>query len=57
MHPLTGEADPRLTDRYMAIYVIKAGYGKKGAHIGSQGEGSTNFRRDVVAFWKSVALI
>jgi len=56
VHPLTGEADPRLTDRDMAVYGIKAGYGKKGAHIGSQGEDATNFRRDMVAFWKSALI-
>lgn len=56
VHPLTGEADPGLTDRDMAIYGIKAGYGKKGAHIGSQGDDSTNFRRDMVAFWKNALM-
>lgn len=52
VHPLTGQADPRLTDRDMAVYGIKAGYGKKGAHIGSQDGDAAGFRADMIAFWK-----
>jgi dienelactone hydrolase len=56
VHPLTGEADPKLTDRDMAIYGIKAGYGKKGAQIGSQAGDAGRFRDDMVAFWKKARL-
>ena len=52
VHPLTGRADARLPDRDMALYGIKAGYGRKGAHIGSQGDDAAQFRADMVAFWR-----
>jgi dienelactone hydrolase len=52
VHPLTGVADHKLTDRDMAVYGIKAGYGKKGAQIGSQDGDAERFRADMVAFWK-----
>lgn len=53
VHPLTGEADARLTDRDMAVYGIKAGYGKKGAKLGSQQGDAERFRADMIAFWKA----
>lgn len=48
---LTGKPDPKLTDRDMAVYGIKAGYGKKGAHLGSTGNDHELFRADMIAFW------
>jgi dienelactone hydrolase len=53
VHPLTGEPDAKLNDRDMALYGIKAGYGKKGAKIGSQEGDAANFRAAMLAFWKS----
>ena len=36
IHPLTGAPDAMLVDRDVMIYALKAGYGKKGARIGSK---------------------
>jgi dienelactone hydrolase len=52
VHPLTGAPDAKLTDRDMAVYGIKAGYGRKGARLGSQDGDAERFRADMVAFWK-----
>lgn len=52
LDPLTGIPDPRLSDRDMAVYGIKAGYGKKGARLGSQDGDAENFRKDMVTFWR-----
>jgi dienelactone hydrolase len=51
IHPLTGRADPALTDRDMAVYGLKAGYGVRGASLGSQDGEAAQFRDDMLAFW------
>jgi dienelactone hydrolase len=51
VHPLTGRADPALTDRDMAVYNLKAGYGVRGASLGSTGTEAADFRADMLAFW------
>lgn len=51
IHPATGVADATLTDRDLAIYALKAGYGQKGATIGTTGDQATLFRDDVTAFF------
>lgn len=54
IHPLQTEPDPALVDRDVMIYAVKAGFGIKGAHIGS-GEGEAAlFREDMMAFWQRV---
>lgn len=53
MHPLDGKPDPTLTDRDLMIYGMKAGYGVKGATIGSKPGQPALFRDDMIAFWKS----
>jgi dienelactone hydrolase len=54
IHPITGEADPGLVDRDLMVYGLKAGYGVKGAVIGSNPGEADRFREDMVVFWKSV---
>ena len=54
VHPLEGTANPKLTDRDVMIYSLKAGYGKKGAKIGTIGGEAMEFREDLVAFWRRV---
>ncbi len=49
---LTERADPKLVDRDLFVRSMKAGYGRKGAHIGSQGSDAAEFRSDMVAFWE-----
>jgi len=51
IHPATGTADPTLVDRDIAVYALKAGYGRKGATIGSQGDQASLFRDDMKAFF------
>ena len=51
IHPLTGRPDPTLTDRDVAVYGLKAGYGLKGASLGSQDGEAAAFRDDMLAFW------
>jgi len=51
IHPITGRADPALTDRDVAVYGLKAGYGVRGASLGSQDDEAAAFRDDMLAFW------
>jgi len=51
VHPLTGRADAALTDRDVAVYNLKAGYGVRGATLGSSGKQAIEFRDDMLAFW------
>ena len=43
---------PALTDRDLMIYSLKAGYGRKGAKIGSHDGEAELFRDEMLAFWK-----
>jgi dienelactone hydrolase len=56
IHPLTEgrEGDPKLTDRDVMVYSLKAGYGKKGAQIGSAPGEAGAFKEDMVRFWGRV---
>lgn len=51
IHPTTGLADASLVDRDLALYALRAGYGQKGATIGSQGDQASAFRDDMKAFF------
>ncbi|NOJ40809.1 dienelactone hydrolase family protein [Bradyrhizobium australiense] len=52
IHPLHGVAESKLTDRDLMIYGLKAGYGRKGAKIGSRDGDAELFRADMLAFWR-----
>lgn len=52
LHPVTGQADPALTDRDLMLYAIEAGYGVRGAAIGSLPGQPALFRADMIAFWR-----
>ena len=52
IHPLSGVADSKLTDRDLMIYALKAGYGRKGARIGSRDGDAELFKTDMLAFWR-----
>ena len=54
MHPLAREADPDLSERDLMIYALKAGYGRTGARIGSEGNQAELFRKDMIGFWEAV---
>ena len=52
IHPLEGKPEPRLLDRDLMVYGLKAGYGVKGATIGSTGDQASLFRADMIEFWR-----
>ena len=54
LHPLAATPDPNLVDRDVMVYAMKAGYGRRGARIGSRPGDARAFREDMVAFWRRV---
>jgi dienelactone hydrolase len=54
IHPIEGSPNPALVDRDLMVYGLKAGYGRKGARIGSRDGDDKAFRDDMVAFWRRV---
>ncbi|MCY4095594.1 MAG: dienelactone hydrolase family protein [Gammaproteobacteria bacterium] len=54
IHPTVGVPDPKLVDRDTMVYSMKAGYGKKGARIGSADGQAHMFRDDMIQFWTRV---
>ena len=52
IHPLRDHSDPKLTDRDLMVYALKAGYGRKGAQIGSRDGDAELFKADMLAFWQ-----
>jgi len=53
VHPVSGEADPTTVDYDTFVYALKAGYGRRGAKIGSQGDDAEAFRADMIGFWSA----
>jgi len=56
VHPATGVADPALGEREAMIYGVKAGYGRRGVHIGTEGDFARQFHDDMMTFWRNVVL-
>ena len=54
IHPLTGVPDAKLVDRDVMVYALKAGYGKRGARIGSKAGEAKLFREDMINFWQQL---
>ena len=52
IHPLSDTPDKALVDRDVMIYSLKAGYGKKGAKLGSNPGDADIFRAEMLGFWK-----
>jgi dienelactone hydrolase len=52
IHPLQGTPDAGLVDRDLMVYALKAGYGVKGAAIGTRGDEANLFRADMIEFWR-----
>ncbi len=52
VHPASGEANADFTERELMLYGIKAGYGRRGAHIGSADGLADVFHGDMMAFWQ-----
>jgi hypothetical protein len=57
IHPLTGEPDPTLGERELMIYGMKAGYGVRGAKIGSDGDQAERFNEDMLTFWQAAMAV
>lgn len=51
IHPTRDAPDSELTDRDLMVYSLKAGYGRKGAKIGSHPGEAELFGADMLAFW------
>jgi dienelactone hydrolase len=56
VHPISGEADAALGDRDLMLYAMKAGYGRRGARIGTEGTLAAEFRTDMLRFWREARL-
>ena len=41
-----------LVDRDLMVYALKAGYGRKGARIGSRDGDAEVFKTEMLAFWR-----
>lgn len=54
IHPLREEADPALSERELMIYGMKAGYGRRGARIGSGPGDASAFHQDMMGFWTTL---
>jgi hypothetical protein len=52
IHPREEKPRPELVDRDLMVYGLKAGYGAKGASIGSKGDDAALFRADMLDFWR-----
>ena len=51
IHPVTGDADPKATDRDLMVYGLKAGFGVTGASLGGKGDQPALFKEDMSKFW------
>lgn len=54
IHPIRGAPETELGDRDLMVYALKAGYGRKGAKIGSRAGDAELFAADMLAFWTRV---
>ncbi|NOX52412.1 MAG: prolyl oligopeptidase family serine peptidase [Gammaproteobacteria bacterium] len=52
IHPVTGEANPETSERELMLYGIKAGYGVRGARIGTSDNLVQTFNEDMMGFWR-----
>jgi dienelactone hydrolase len=56
VHPTSATPDPTLVDRDIAVYALKAGYGVRGASLGSVDDQAAQFRADMMAFFERTLL-
>ncbi len=54
VHPLEEAGNPKLVDRDVMVYSVKAGYGRKGARLGSREGDAAWFKGEMLAFWRRV---
>ena len=56
VHPLTGEANPGLSELDVMRYSVKSGHGRRGARIGTAGNQARAFHEDMMGFWRTTLL-
>ena len=52
LHPVEGRTASDTTERDLMLYGIKAGYGRRGAHLGTSGDQADVFHADMMEFWR-----
>ncbi|MEM9624535.1 MAG: prolyl oligopeptidase family serine peptidase [Pseudomonadota bacterium] len=52
IHPVNGRMPPDTSERDLMLYGIKAGYGKRGAHLGTAADYADIFHADMMTFWR-----
>lgn len=52
LHPVHGRTPPETSERDLMLYGIKAGYGRRGARMGTDAEFADIFHADMMAFWR-----
>jgi dienelactone hydrolase len=51
VHPVTGRCAAETSERDLMLYGIKAGYGNRGARLGTSGDFADQFHADMMEFW------
>ena len=51
IHPVDGPAAPSTSERDLMLYGIKAGYGVRGAKLGTASDYAELFHQDMMSFW------
>ncbi len=52
LHPVHGRSPAATSERELMLYGIKAGYGTRGAHLGTDADHAGIFHADMMAFWR-----
>ena len=52
IHPVHGRCAPETTERDLMLYGIKAGYGDRGARLGTDADFADQFHEDMMTFWQ-----
>ena len=52
LHPVEGRMAPETSERDLMLYGIKAGYGRRGARLGTTGDQADVFHADMMDFWQ-----
>ena len=51
IHPVHGRCSPDTSERDLMLYGIKAGYGERGARLGTDADYADQFHADMMQFW------
>ena len=52
IHPVHGRCAPETSERDLMLYGIKAGYGERGARLGTESDYADQFHADMMQFWQ-----